>query len=215
MDLYLTLVIDSLILIFELVLYYKISKLLKEQLHFYYQKKKKDLLILTIVSILFFIIQIILKLPIKYFNSKADIMIYLNNFKIDKREFTVLEFVFVMVIDIAAYAPLFFHVYFNIRNINFKVYLREVLKGYCLEHKYRISSGFIYVKERSNNLCDLKTTNNESSGNLESDSLLENILQSANSESSESRDKFKEDFLRIKNHNVLSSRYMNSRDTDL
>lgn len=209
-------VIDVLILIFELMLYYKICNLLKKELNYYYERKKRDLLILTIVSIMFFVIRLILLYPTKFFNGKPDSMIYLDNYHMEGYKYSVIEFVFVMFIDILSYLPLFFHVYFNIGNINFKVYLQEVLKGYSLEHQYKISSGFIYVKERSNKPCVYKTANNHSSDNSESQSfLIEGTHphnQSEDSESSISREKFKIEYMRIKNMERASTRNMNSND---
>ena len=50
-----------------------------------------------------------------------------------------------MFIDLFSYAPLIFHAYFNVKNIDFKTYLLKILEGHRLSHKYQKASIFITI----------------------------------------------------------------------
>jgi len=188
---YVTLSLDIFVLVSELGLYFLLTRTLKTQLNYYYHKVKYDLLVLTIISIVFFTTQLILKIPSKYFNTEPSIIIYIGDFS-DVR-FTTLQFVFVMLIDLFSYAPLYLHIYFNIKNINFKTYLLEIMKGWNIDHYYQNASIFIWIRE---NRCPALETTTDSMA-CQPELITSGLLNSFNSDSSKNSD-YKKEYLKLK-----------------
>jgi hypothetical protein len=135
-------------LVFELLLFFIITKMLKKELNFYYEKKKWDLLILTFASLLFFVVRLLMTIDNDYFNLRPDVILYVGNFD-EKVNFKTSKFVGIMLFDILSYAPIIFHAYFNMRNINFKIYLLEIMKGYLVNEHYDRASIYLITNKTS------------------------------------------------------------------
>ena len=132
------------------------------------------------------------------------------------------ELVTAMLIDLFSYLPLFFHVYFNIRNIDFKLYLREILKGYGLLHKYPQSSNFISIKsDFSHKVIDVISESR--SERLEEDSdedddpnqflLIEDLMASNNSVNESNKMADREEFMHLRHINRMTERMRTSNMT--
>lgn len=133
--------VEAFVIVVELSLYYVIWQTLKTQLNHYYLKTRKNLIILTITSITFFIFQLVRHIPWRFFNVQPDRIYYEGNFP--NPTYTTGEFVIWMLIDLATYAPLFFHAYFNVKNINFKIYIKDIMGGYGVNINYSNCSIFL------------------------------------------------------------------------
>ena len=112
-----------------------------------------------------------------------------------------------MVIDLLSYFPMFVYVYFNIKNINFKLYVEKSLKGIEIVDHY--SSISIFIKK---SCCRAQNRLLSTQGG--SQSLLR-ISDSETSSSDENEDDnsillndYKEEFLLVRNMTGLTSQFV-------
>jgi hypothetical protein len=80
------------------------------------------------------------------------------------------DFAVVIIIDVLSYVPMYFHAYFNVRNINFKLYLEEILKGYKIKHHHVEATIFLFYNSRW--LCRTNSSNLDSSVNATHSSVF-------------------------------------------
>lgn len=199
-------------LVFELLLFFIITKMLKKELNFYYQKKKRVLLVLTIASVIFFVVRLLMTIGTQFFNLRPDVILYVGNFS-QKVNFNTSKFVGIMLFDILSYAPIIFYAYFNMSNINFKIYLLEIMKGYLVHSYYPEASIFLISRVNSSRSSLLTASNNPSTSTYES--LIEEIEDLEVTNGSINRDRmYKQNYLEIHRSNQNRRMRSNNISTD-
>ena len=129
----------SLFLVFKIYLFITLTRLMKTNLNHYYLQKYKDLVYLMSSSVIFLGLTIVIAI--------MDIM---NGVSINSIDFTsnidsnqVWEQVMFLILSTLLYTSFLFYVFFNIRNIDFKLYIWHILRRYSLDKHYNSSSKFI------------------------------------------------------------------------
>ena len=178
------------IVVFEIVLYFILRRLLITELHFYYTTNKTNLKILMVTSWLFFWFQILLWIYSQIDDFEPDEVSYLKTSCTYHMWFIIVY----MIVDILSYFPLFFYTYYNIKNVDFKLYVKQSLKGMKMEDHYLTISVFI------RNSCCIKnglqkTTQETSSSSLNQDEYSDFFSeQTGDSQNSLLKDDYKKDY---------------------
>ena len=141
--------------------YMFLKKSLKTNLHHYYSSSRKMLAFLMISDCLYFLSLLgsngILLLIDKRLNSLPHLALYAKLSKV--QIWAILGSIILQTI------PLYLSAFYNIHGINFKQYLKTVLKGYNIKKLYVVNpSLFLWVKEGDRNT--------ETSGNISDSEIM-------------------------------------------
>jgi len=117
------------------IIYNFLKRTLRKNFHFYYQKIKYKLFVLALTNIYFFIVSIMFNV-LQYLNLIEKML------ETGERYSILLNITYVLLLW-SYYLAFFFVIYFNIKNINFKKYLKDVYVGLDIEKHYDGSSIFI------------------------------------------------------------------------
>ena len=189
------------VLVCEVVLYIFLIRILKSELHFYYSRNKYNLIVLLVASWVFFWMSIILFFT-RFNDFDPDEVYYQGTWKINT--YPLLEIILYMIIDLFSYFPMFVYVYFNIKNINFKLYVEKSLKGIEVYDHYSTISIFI-----RKSCCKSKTrllSSHRSSQFLLKSPYSENLSSEEDEkDSSVLLDDYKQEYLSVRNMTGLTS----------
>ena len=123
----------------QIVLFYMLRHELKRELHYYYRKTKRGLRLIVFLTITYFMAHFTYIFDFYYMNIKRDIILYLDNFPC---KYTVSETIFSMFISFTINTPLYMLCYYSIKNINFSIYLCDILWWLDLYQYYPEASIF-------------------------------------------------------------------------
>ena len=71
------------------------------------------------------------EIELRYLDGfRPDVLIYLDNFPLKRSN---LETAMLYLIDMMVEFPIFVFAYFNVKNINFKTYLADIMSGYQIK----------------------------------------------------------------------------------
>ena len=113
-------------------------------MNFYYENIKFKLIGLTIITDTMIIIQFTREIDWGYDVNDRILAYFYGNYH---QNITVGAFILTLFIFYTSTIPFLIFAYFNIKNINFKVYLKDILKGYGLKAKYPYASIFVRVSD--------------------------------------------------------------------
>ena len=178
--------------IVELLLYFNIKNVLQKNLNLYYKQSKKNLALLTITSLIFQIGIICLDI----FKMANDIGFYEIWWEENKADY--LEKYLYLLYYVLIYLPFFFYIYYNMKNINFKLYLWQIMTGYRIARYYDSASIFVRYSWWTSlrNTCNSENNGSSVFGNS---SINENREESMEASlSSVEQNLYKREFLTIK-----------------
>jgi len=185
-------IVEGLIIVFEVVLFFMLRKKLMSELNFFFWKIRYNLIILTITTCLFFALQLMLKIHWKYFSMVPDKVSFLKEFDEDYDTF---ELVICMFVDLLSYAPLVFHGYYNIKNIKFKLYIENSMKGVQAYQHYLSVSIFVKRSWLGNKNSLVLTNGTKEDDLLLADDDLDRDSDDEIKQSDGSRNQYMQDFL--------------------
>lgn len=150
----------------KFVLYIILTKTLKSSLHFYYQKNWHNITVLTIVSIMYLLASgIIGVLEFSFDIDTINIIKTRKTYPIGLR-------IFYLIFTVSIFWLFIFYIIYNVKNIYFKRYLQDILKGYKLDRHMGKASKFV----KQSRLPKMKKQCMQSSVNNDSD-LYESLEQ--------------------------------------
>ena len=144
----------SWIIVVELLIFAILIRLLFKNLHFYYSKLLKSLILQVILCELYFGFLFIKIWNLRYFMKNYRFLLTLKHFKL---EYSTGELVVWMIINILTKIPFYILVYLNIKDINFEMYLRDVMKGAGIIQYYPSNTVFIIDRSSSSEPKDIKS----------------------------------------------------------
>ena len=123
------------LLVSFVILYQMLLRTLRKNLYFYYRKQKNKLFVLAVSNIYFFAVSFIINV-LEYFN-------YFEEMLITEGEYHILLNATYVILLWTYYFSYYFVIYYNIKNINFKKYLKDVYTGLRIQHHYEGASIYI------------------------------------------------------------------------
>jgi hypothetical protein len=118
---------------------------MKAKLNFYYSKKRKALIVLLIANLIY-IVLVIFKNVLKL-STTLDYYELSNSYFGDST--TSSKKVIYLVTYVLLKMPIFFIVYFGIKDINFKKYLEDIMWGYRIHEFYNEASIFVRMSKNA------------------------------------------------------------------
>ena len=148
------LVLNILIALFQLVIFCFLLRFLKNNLHYYYSTLWKSLFILMFLCEVYFASNILLFLDFPYLISAKRFLINDLEFKLI---WTKSKLILWWIVAIATYIPYYFLVFITVRDVNFEIYLKDIMKGARIIEYY--PSTTIFVVHNSSVLDEETKTN--------------------------------------------------------
>ena len=130
----------GLVIVSGIIILSLLMRQMQSNLYYYYQEIKWKLVTLILVRIFYQAELLITIIPWRYTHLMPDHEFYLNNFPIN---YSVGEILIAWFINLLTYLPLYFLAYYNIKNINFNLYIQVIMSGYGIADHYDESSIFI------------------------------------------------------------------------
>lgn len=126
---------------------------LKMNLNFYYVIKKKDIIFVTVWSSIAFIFWIV-------FTFFEELKHYSLNYRyVKKASMNTVELIFGTILLLWQVLLPILVMMVNVRSVNFKKYLFNIMKGYGNEQFFLCSSKFVYAKEQNLKLIGMSGEN--------------------------------------------------------
>jgi hypothetical protein len=122
---------------------------MRKDLFFYYMKIKWKMLTILILMIFYQFAIAIQFVPCRYFSYAPEIEWYKVHKGAGKVPYSIPEIILMLFINLITYLPAYLLVYYNIKNIDFKKYVEEVMKGYQISNQYFNSSIFIKLRVKN------------------------------------------------------------------
>ena len=134
------LVLNILIALFQLVIFCFLLRFLKNNLHYYYSTLWKSLFILMFLCEVYFASNILLFLDFPYLISAKRFLINDLEFKLI---WTKSKLILWWIVAIATYIPYYFLVFITVRDVNFEIYLKDIMKGARIIEYYPSTTIFV------------------------------------------------------------------------
>ena len=113
---------------------------LKRELNYYYEKTKNSLTFLVLCWVIHFGFIILASFGNEFYRIRREIIIYLDNFP---TQYSIWQLLVFMLLEFWSEFPLYWMAYYNIKNINFKLYLYDIMASLNIIQFYDNASIFI------------------------------------------------------------------------
>jgi len=130
----------------EIILLFVLWRIMRQNLNYYYLKNKKSWIVLTIATWFYFSVSSLFFLLKKFTNIHREEIVFLGNYP---TEVTLSTMILLLLSRLFITIPLFFMIFFNIRNIDFAQYLKDTMNGYGIIEYYAHGSIFVKVRQRA------------------------------------------------------------------
>ena len=113
---------------------------LKRELNYYYEKTKNSLNFLVLCWVIHFGFIIYSSFGNTFYRIRRELVIYLDNFP---THYSIWQLLMYMLLEFWSEFPLYLMAYYNIKNIDFNLYLYDIMAGLNIIQFYGNASIFI------------------------------------------------------------------------